>query len=297
VSPVFGGVELGGTKVVCAVGTAAEIGAETRFPTGAPETTLERAAAWLEQEGGGELAAVGVASFGPLELRPAQPSYGSVRSTPKPGWSNVDLVGLLRGRLGLPVGFDTDVNGAALAEGRLGAALGAGTFLYVTVGTGIGAGVVAGGRLVAGLVHPELGHLAVPREPGDDFPGTCPYHGDCLEGLASGPALERRFGDAPERLRGSSAERACGLAAAYVAAGLRNAVYTVAPERIVVGGGVSRLPGFLPEVRTRLRQALGGYPGLPEHDDDSFVLPPALGDRAGVLGALLLAEQAAGAPG
>jgi fructokinase len=285
----LGGVELGGTKIVCALGTADEVLAETRIATGPPAATLGAVAAWFEEQAPDGLAALGIASFGPVELRPGNPRFGFTMATPKPGWSDVDIAGVLASRLGVEVAFETDVNAAALAEGRLGAARGVRSFAYLTVGTGVGGGGVVGGRLVRGLVHPEMGHVSVPRQPGDDFAGVCPYHGACLEGMAAGRALQARFGKPPAELSGDEQRRASELSAAYVASGLASVVYVLAPERIVIGGGVSLLPGYVEAVQARLRESLGGYPGLPEHERD-FVVPAGLGQEAGIRGALLLAE-------
>jgi fructokinase len=297
VARLFGGVELGGTKVVCVVGRGDVVHDEQVVPTSDPEATLASVVAFFEakRSAGFHVEAVGVASFGPVELRPGSPLFGHVTHTPKPGWSGVDVVAPLRDRLGVPVGFDTDVNGAALAEGQYGAAAGLDSYVYVTVGTGIGGGAVVGGRLVHGLVHPEIGHVSVPREPDDDFPGRCPFHRDCLEGMASGTALAERFGAPAETLTGVRRERAVACAAWYLAYGIRSIVYTLAPERVVVGGGVSQLEGLFPLLRRRFGESLGGYPQLPEHDDASFVSPTALAGRAGAIGALMLAELAAAA--
>lgn len=287
---LLGGVELGGTKVVCLVGTGPDdVRAEARLDTRGPDETLAGVVELLAEH---RLDAVGAACFGPVELRSGHPERGRITRTPKPGWSGADVVGPLARALGVPIGFDTDVAGAALGEGRWGAARGLTSFVYVTVGTGIGGGAVCDGALVHGLVHPEMGHVPVPRQPGDDFPGSCPFHRDCLEGMASGPALAGRFGarleDAEERVR----EEAAALAAAYLADGLRAIVYTVAPQRIVLGGGVAGLPGLVERVGERLRTGLADYPGLPEHAEPGFLVAPALGSRSGVLGALVLAEQA-----
>jgi fructokinase len=292
---MLGGIEAGGTKFVCVVGSGpADVVAQTQFPTGAPDETLARAIGFYEEfiASGGELAAIGIAAFGPIELRRSSPAYGSITTTPKPGWSGADLVGPIRGALGVPVGFDTDVNGAALAEGRWGAARGLESFVYLTVGTGIGGGAVVEGRVVQGHVHPEMGHVTVPRQAGDDYAGHCPFHGACLEGMASGTAIADRWGHRAEDLPPDELRRAVELEAAYLAAGLRNFVYTLAPERFVIGGGASRLPGLFPLVRTELVKALGGYPGLEEHASDGFVVPAALGQMAGPSGALILAELA-----
>lgn len=291
---ILAGVETGGTTVVCAVGDAGgRILDERRLPTRGPSETLAAAVDALRAMGrrAGPIAAVGVGAFGPLDLRPG-PGHGRLLTTPKPGWSGADLVAPFREGLGVPVAIDTDVAAAALAEGRWGAARGLATFAYVTVGTGVGAGVVVDGRPLHGLVHPELGHVAVPRAPGDDFPGVCPFHGDCLEGMASGPALAARWGAAAEDLRGALRERAIATEAHYLAHGVRTLVYAVAPERVVLGGGVCRLDGLVARVRACLGPALAGYPGLAEHADEAFVQPAALGREAGARGTLLLAASA-----
>ena len=295
----FGAVEAGGTKVRCLVGSDPDhIVAQTGIPTGEPAETLARVLAFFQQEvaSGGPLAAIGIASFGPLELRRSHPRYGFIRTSPKPGWACVDMVGPVRRALDVPVGFDTDVNAAALGEGRWGAARGLDTFVYMTVGTGIGAGAVVDGRIIHGLGHPEMGHLSVPRQPGDDFVGDCPFHADCLEGMASGAALTARWGRPAEQLDGDELPAAVALEAAYLAAGLRNIVYPIAPQRIVIGGGVTGLPGLFPLLRTNLVEALARYPGLPEHTADDFIVPAALGSLAGPAGALVLADRASQPP-
>jgi len=235
------------------------------------------------------VAAVGVASFGPLDLDPRSPRRGTIAATPKPGWSGADVAGAFRA-LGVPVAVDTDVNGAALAEHRWGAGRGLDVFVYVTVGTGIGGGAVIGGRTLRGAAHPEMGHLRVPRDrEADRFPGVCPFHGDCLEGLASGPAMERRWGAPPEALPAD--HPGWSLEARYLALGLAAVVAVLAPERIAIGGGVTGQPALLPMVREELRRVLGGYLAMPD------IVPPALGARAGVLGGVALALDALGVAG
>jgi fructokinase len=287
-----GAVEAGGTKFVCLLGSSPDdVVARTRIPTGDdPARTLAAVVDFFAEHPAP--AAVGIASFGPVELRPDHPHYGYITSTPKPGWRDVDLVGPIRSALGVPVGFDTDVAGAALGEGRWGAAQGLGTFVYMTVGTGIGAAAVVGGRLAVGLGHAEMGHISVPRQPGDTYPGGCPYHGDCLEGMAAGGAIAARFGRPAEQLDGADLKQAVEWEAGYLAAGLRTIVYTLFPERVVIGGSVPQLPGLFPLVRSTLRDMLAGYGALPEHDEESFVAPAGLGGLAGPAGALVLAENA-----
>jgi len=291
---LWGGIEAGGTKFVCAVGSGPEdLRAEIRFPTSSPEVCLREALDFFraQQAKHGALAAIGVASFGPVDPDPASPSFGTITTTPKPGWANTDLVTPLRVGLGLPVGFDTDVNGAALGEGRWGAAQGLDTFIYLTVGTGIGGGAVVNGALLHGLVHPEMGHIAVPHDRDlDPFAGSCPFHGDCLEGLASGPALEQRWGQRAETL--SEEHPAWELEAGYLAHGLATMIYTFSPQRIIVGGGVVAHPGLLTRVRGRLLEILNGYVQHPAVLDEmeSYVVAPGLGNQAGVLGAIALAQ-------
>lgn len=283
---LFGAVEIGGTKTDVAVGTSpADLSSPHRIPTGTPQETLSAVVDYLSTH---PVDAVGVASFGPLDLDPASPGFGRIESTPKPGWSNEDILSRLTSGLQMPIALDTDVNGAALGEGRWGAAVGMNDFVYVTVGTGIGAGVVVSGRVVGGARHPEAGHIVVTKEPGDTFAGACPYHGDCLEGMTAGPALEARFGR-PEIWAGNDA--VLDLATGYVAQGVRNLVYTVAPERIIIGGGVSKLPGFHDRLRQKTATLLGGYPHEP--DLGLLVSGPGLGDLSGLAGGLVLAERAA----
>lgn len=279
---------------MCAVGRSPEdIVDETRITTSDPASTIDSIVRFLAPHRE-SLTGVGVASFGPVELREGHPRLGSVTVTPKAGWSHTPIAPTIASVLDLPVGFDTDVNGAALGEGRWGAARGLDTFVYLTVGTGVGGGAVVGGAIAHGLVHPEMGHIAVRRMPGDGFEGICPFHGDCLEGMASGPAMEARWGRPAEELTGRASDDALRLEAHYLADGLRTVVYALAPQRIVVGGGVAGLPGLFDAVRASLQAALGGYPGLSEHDDPAFVSPAALAGRSGIAGGFVLAEMAAG---
>ena len=274
---MFGGIEAGGTKFVCAVGTGPkDLRARAEFPTTSPEETIARAVAFFREHG--PVAAVGIASFGPVDLK-----AGRITSTPKPGWANTDFAGTVRRALGVPVGFDTDVNGAALGEWRWGAARGLDTFLYLTVGTGIGGGGLANGRPMHGLMHPEVGHIRIPHDrAADPFAGACPYHGDCLEGLAAGPAIEARWGCRGELL--APDHPAWELEARYLALGIVNFVCTFSPERVIVGGGVMRHAGLLGMIGREVRCLLNGYLEPPE------IVAPGLGGNAGVLGAMALGE-------
>ena len=290
----WGGIEAGGTRFVCAVGSGPDhLDAETRFPTTTPDETLARAVAFLRDNSGAGLAAVGIGSFGPLDLRKDSPAYGRLTTTPKLAWEGVDLVGAVSDTLDVPVVLDTDVNASALGEHLWGAARGVDDFVYITVGTGIGGGAMVNGKLVHGLVHPEMGHMRVPHDgDADDFDGVCPYHGDCLEGLASGPAIERRWGMRPNLLPDD--HPAWELEAGYLAAGVANLVFTLSPRMVVMGGGVMERPSLLPRIRSRVPELLGGYVRAPEVSDaiDEYILSPALGTRSGVLGAIALARGA-----
>ena len=295
---VFGGIEAGGTKFVCAVGSGpADIRAEVRFPTTTSSETLMRAIDFFQsQQVEAPLAAIGIGSFGPLDPRPASPTYGYITSTPKPGWGDTDVVGPIQQALGVPVGFDTDVNVAALGEFRWGAAQGLDTFIYLTIGTGIGGGGLVNGQLVHGLVHPEMGHILIPHDwQKDPFPGSCPYHGDCFEGLASGPALARRWGQKAETFPADHA--AWSLEAHYLALALTNYTCTVSPQRIILGGGVMSQTELYPMVRREFQQILNGYIVSPDINShiEGYIVSPGLGNRSGVLGAIALAQLAAGA--
>ena len=288
----YGGIEAGGTKWVCGIGSGPDDLEQTvSFPTTTPDETIARAVDFFERSG--ELTAVGVGSFGPIDVRRSSPTWGHITTTPKPGWADTDVVSALHLALGVPVGFDTDVNASALGEQRWGAAVGLETFSYITVGTGIGGGGMANGRLMHGLVHPEVGHMRIPHDRArDPFEGVCPYHGDCFEGLASGGALRARWGTSGEELADPAAWE---LEAEYLALGVVNLVCTLSPQRIILGGGVMRQPVLLPLIRGRVRELLARYIAAPELQEsiDDFVVAPGLGERAGVLGAIELAKQAA----
>ncbi len=290
---LLGGIEAGGTKFVCAVGTGpADIRAETRFPTTTPTETLAQAIAFFRAQPE-RPAAIGIGAFGPLDPNPTSPTFGYITTTPKPGWANVDFVGAIRAALDTPVGFDTDVNAAALGEHRWGAAQGLDTFIYLTIGTGLGGGGMVGGQLMHGLLHPEMGHIRLPHDWAQDpFPGFCPYHGDCFEGLAAGPALERRWGRRAETL--PAEHPAWALEAYYIALGLMNYIVTLSPQRIILGGGVMQQAQLFPLVRREVLTLLNGYVQSPVilEQSDSYIVPPVLGGRAGVLGAFALAARA-----
>lgn len=286
---MWGSVEGGGTKWVCAVGTGPDdIRAETTIPTTTPDETLGAVIDFFGEHG--PVDAVGVATFGPVELRPGHVDYGRITTTPKPDWSGADVVGPIHRALGVPIGFETDVNGAAMGEMRWGAGVGLESIIYLTVGTGVGGGAISHGTLVGGLSHPEMGHVSVPRHPTDRFPGACPFHGDCLEGMAAGPTLEARWGMPAPDLPASKAAKAIEIEAHYLAHGLRNFVYTLAPELIILGGGVSKMPGLVESVGEKLVEILADY-APSELSESGFVVRPGLGARSGIAGGFALAQS------
>jgi len=292
--PLYGGIEGGGTKFVCAVGTGPDdIRAEERFPTTSPKETLDRAIAFFrEQQQVEPIQAIGIASFGPLDPAPESETFGYVTTTPKPGWANTDFAGTIHRALQVPVGFDTDVNIAALGEFRWGAAQGLDTFIYLTVGTGLGGGAMVNGELVHGLMHPEMGHIRVPHDwARDPYAGYCPYHGDCLEGLCAGPAIEGRWGERGETL--GVDHPAWELEAEYLALGLVNLILPLSPQRVIMGGGVMEQLHLFPLIHSRVQKLLNGYlksPAVGQGIAD-YIVPPLLGNRSGVLGAIALAER------
>jgi fructokinase len=290
---LYGGIEAGGTKFVCMVAAGPDhVVEEKRFPTTRPDETIQQANSFFARYAQhGELAAVGIASFGPLDLNPASPTYGYITTTPKIDWNYVDLHGCVARALDLPVAFDTDVNAAAFGEHYWTAENnGLDPFVYMTVGTGIGVGVLANGLPIHGLVHTEAGHFVIPHDwQKDPFLGICPYHGDCLEGLASGPAINSRWGQNAETLPDS--HPAWELEAEYIARALVNLIYAYSPQRIVLGGGVSQHAGLHQAVRLKVQDGLNGYIQSPMllKTIDQYIVPPSLGNRSGVLGSIAMA--------
>jgi fructokinase len=290
----WGGIEAGGTKFNCAIADDdAQILVETSFPTTSPKETIEKATVFLlEQHQRTPLSAVGIGSFGPVDLDPSSATYGHITTTPKPGWENTDFYSKIKNSLRIPVGFDTDVNAAALGEFNLGAGKGLDSIVYLTIGTGIGGGVVIRGEPIHGLIHPEMGHILLRRDPDKDpFPGVCPYHGDCLEGLASGPALLARWGQPGDSL--PREHLGWELEADYIAQGLSAITMILSPQRIILGGGVMHQLHLFPRIHRNLKHYLNGYLSTPVILDniDKYVVPPRLGDRAGIIGAIVLAQK------
>ncbi len=293
---LYGGIEAGGTKFVCAVASVTrpfEVLAEERFPTTTPTETIQRALDFFEPYGV-DLQGLGIASFGPIDLDRSSPTYGYVTTTPKPNWAYADLVGPLAKGHPVPIAFDTDVNGAALGEHHWGAAQGLDTFCYFTIGTGIGGGAMVNGSMLHGVLHPEMGHLVVPHDRvRDPYEGNCTFHKDCFEGMAAGPAMEKRWGVSADTL--SPDHPAWDLEATYIAEAMRTVVCVLSPQRIILGGGVMSQPQLLPLVRSKLLVSLNGYIQAKAliDDIDSYVVAPALGNKSGVLGAIALGMQAA----
>ena len=263
---------------------------QVQIPTEEPEKTIPAMIRWFAEK---KIVSLGIGTFGPVDLKQASTTYGWIRKTPKPGWSDTPLLPSMQEALGVPALIDTDVNAAALAEWQLGATKGLKSCVYVTIGTGIGAGLVIGGRLVHGLVHPELGHMLLRQEPDDQTPvGFCPYHQGCLEGLASGPAIEKRWGRKGYELPAD--HPAWDLEAAYLAQMCVNAVCVLSPEKIILGGGVMQQKHLFPLIRQKTLYLLNGYVQAKEilENIDNYIVEPGLGTKSGAIGALLLARQA-----
>ncbi len=302
-APIVGAVELGGTKIIAAIGSGPGAGilARERFTTGDdPAQVLTKVTSWMHSEANrvGPITAIGIASFGPLDLHPASPTHGFITTTPKRGWARTDLLAPFRKTFpSLPIALDTDVNGAAVGEGRWGAAQGLDDFIYVTVGTGIGGGAIVRGKPVHGLVHPEMGHIPMPRAEGDGFAGACTIHGRCWEGLCAGPAIAARAGRPAEEL--AADDPAWDEVTRSMGHALATLTLVLSPRRIIIGGSVRKAgqlgeAAFFDRCRSHLKAALAGYVDSPALRGDglrSFVVPPLLGDDAGLCGAIALAQD------
>ena len=291
---LYGGIEAGGTKFVCCVASGpTHIVEEVRFATTAPEETLRRAVQFFERYvASGQIKTIGVGCFGPLDLNPNSRTYGFITATPKPNWSNTDIRGVLQRELKVNVAFDSDVNAAALGESVWGAGRGHEPLLYLTIGTGIGGGYLIDGKPLLGLVNPEMGHLRIPHNRElDPFPGSCPFHGDCFEGLASGPAIEKRL-----KATGATVPESDPfwvIEADYIASALMNYILILSPKKIIIGGGVMQREFLFPKVRSRVREDLNGYVSSKMILDkiDQYIVPPGLGNQSGSMGAIALAKQ------
>ena len=294
----YGGIEAGGTKFVCVLTDEdRNILAETRFPTTTPVETLGRTIDFFKAQPQ-PVAALGVACFGPIDPNPSSLTFGNITSTPKPGWRDTPIVVPLVDHFGVPVAIDTDVNAAAVGEGRWGAAAGLDNYLYFTIGTGIGGGGVFNGRPLHGLVHPEMGHIRIPHDRQQDpYKGACPYHGDCFEGLAAGPALQGRWGQPGDTL--PLDHPAWALEAHYIALAMHSFICALSPTRIILGGGVMQQEQLFPMIRAEVTSLLNGYVQSPAilEGIDQYIVPPGLGGRAGVFGAIALAMAVASPTG
>jgi fructokinase len=291
---LYGGLEAGGTKFVCSVASGpGDIVEEVRFATSMPEETLKKTIQFFEpfvQDG--RIKSIGVGSFGPIDLDPASPTYGFITATPKPGWSNTDVRGILEQALKTHIVIESDVNAAAVGEAIWGASQGLDPSLYLTIGTGIGGGYIKDGRPLLGLVNPEMGHLRLPHDrERDPFEGNCPFHGDCFEGLANGPAIEKRLG-----IKGAlipETDPYWDIEAEYIAAALVNYILTLVPKKIILGGGVMQREFLFPKIRNRVRSLLNGYVASKSilEEIDQYIIPPGLGNQSGSMGAIALARQ------
>lgn len=284
-----GAIEAGGTKFNCAVvDDSQRILAEERIPTTTPVETFRRVLQFF-RDANLPIESLGISTFGPVDLDQTSPTFGSITTTPKPGWRNTDLLSPLS-ELKVPIELDTDVNGAAYGEYKFGAARGLNTFVYYTIGTGIGGGGMIGGKLMHGLTHPEMGHVLLPHDKQvDPFPGCCPSHGNCFEGLASGPALKARWGEDASNF--GPDHPAWALEARYIGLALTNTILTLSPQRIILGGGVMQNEFLLPKIRQEVQKLLNGYV---QHrtileEIDAFIVPPLLGTKSGIIGAAALA--------
>jgi fructokinase len=288
---LYGAMEGGGTKFVCAVGTGPEdIREEIRFPTTTPDETLNQVAAFFGKH---HPTAIGLAPFGPLDLNPDSPTYGYITATPKPGWGDTDVLGQIRQHFDVRVAFDLDVNAAAFGEYHwIPENRGLDSLVYFTIGTGIGAGIIVNGEVVHGLTHPEAGHMRLPHNlEKDPFPGNCPFHADCFEGLANGPAIGKRWGRPADSL--PEDHPAWELEANYIALAVTNTIFTLSPQRIVLGGGVMERLQLFPVIRKKVWENLNGYIASPVVKGmmEAYIIPPGLGKRSGILGAMAMAMQ------
>lgn len=287
---LLGSIEAGGTKFVCAIGTDdGDVLERISIPTTTPQETIKQVVNYFKDK---KIDALGIGSFGPIDPNLASSTYGYITKTPKPGWSDYNIIGELKKHFDIPMTFDTDVNGAALGELKWGAAQGLNSSLYMTVGTGIGAGAVVAGNMVNGLLHPEMGHIFVRRHPEDNYLGKCPFHSDCLEGLAAGPSIEERWGIKANDL--PSDHKAWEIEAYYLAQALVNYILILSPEKIILGGGVMKQKQLFPLITRNVQEMLNGYVVKEEIllNIEEYIVPPLLGDNAGICGGFALAMKA-----
>jgi fructokinase len=288
-SMILGAIEAGGTKFVCGLGNEhGELVDRVSFPTTTPEETLSQVVRFFKDK---KVEAIGIGSFGPVDLNKESPTYGYVTTTPKPYWNQYPILQELQKHIQVPIGFDTDVNAAALGEAEWGAAKGLDSCVYVTIGTGIGAGAIVEGKLLHGMLHPEMGHIPVKRHPEDTYQGNCPYHQDCLEGMAAGPAIEKRWGQKGHDLEQN--DQVWEFEAYYLAQAVAHLIYILSPKKIILGGGVMKQKQLFPLIHANVTQMLNGYVQKEELASGigSYIVSPGLGDNAGLSGALVLAKH------
>lgn len=286
---IYGGIEAGGTKMICVIGDEnGKILDRMQIPTRTPEETMP---IMIDYFKGKDIKALGIACFGPIDLNRDSKTYGYITSTPKLAWKNYDIVGAFKKELGVPIGFDTDVNGSLLGEITWGCAKGLTDALYLTIGTGVGGGVMAGGKLLHGMLHPELGHIKMAVADGDTYKGKCPYHGTCFEGMAAGPAIEDRWGKKAVEL--ANDDKVWDLESTYIAQALCTYILTLSPQIIILGGGVMHQKQLFPLIRKKVLEQLNGYVLTKELADiDNYIVSASLNDDQGIMGAVKLAIDA-----
>lgn len=286
---IYGGIEAGGTKMICVIGDEnGRILDRMQIPTKTPEETMPLMIDYFKDK---DIKALGIACFGPIDLNRDSKTYGYITSTPKLAWKNYDIVGAFKKELGVPIGFDTDVNGSLLGEITWGCAKGLTDALYLTIGTGVGGGVMAGGKLLHGMLHPELGHIKMAVADGDTYKGKCPYHGTCFEGMAAGPAIEDRWGKKAVEL--ADDDKVWDLESTYIAQALCTYILTLSPQIIILGGGVMHQEQLFPLIRKKVLEQLNGYVLTKELTDiDNYIVPASLNDDQGIMGSIKLAMDA-----
>ena len=286
---IYGAIEAGGTKMVCAIGTAdGNILEQISFPTKDPTETTQQFLEFFQNK---NISALGIGSFGPVDLKTESPTYGYILNTPKLSWRHFDFVGALQRELMVPIGIDTDVNAACLGEMTYGCGKGLKNVIYITIGTGIGAGIAIDGNLLHGMLHPEAGHILLTPHPEDFYPGICPYHKCCFEGMASGPAIEERWGEKAADLQEHT--KVWEIESYYIAQALVNYIMVLSPEIIILGGGVMKQKQLFPLIRSQVTRLINGYLHTKELNDlDNYIVPNSLNDKQGILGALELAKRA-----
>lgn len=287
----LGALEAGGTKMVCAIGNEkGEIFERIAIPTETPDITIPKIVEYFQGKG---IEALGIGCFGPIDLNRDSETYGYITTTPKLAWRDYHIVGALEDALNIPVGFDTDVNGSILGEATWGCAQGLENSMYITIGTGIGAGIIANGKLLHGMLHPEAGHLLMRRHPDDTYEGKCPYHKTCFEGMAAGPAIEARWGKKGVEL--ADKKEVWEMEAYYIAQALVDYIMVLSPQKIILGGGVMHQEQMMPLVRKELKEQLGGYIQTKEIENlEEYIVLPSLNDNQGIMGALKLALEELG---